>query len=176
MPAPRVPSEGNQIDLPCGESIRVSELDMGMREFACQCGATHAVVMDVHPPARFLPESIVEVLRETIETTDEAEELATVHFMGIVMEEFPDSVVAEDVEDNGEIGCSLLWITDFDARRLHEIVVELVVELMDHAVSHAEDEDAIEAFEAEMRSFDVVEFVDAYREQRDFDSERGRPV
>jgi hypothetical protein len=62
-------------------------------------------------------------------------------------------------------------VTEFDARRLHEIVVELVVELMEHAVSHAEDESAVAEFEEQMLEFDVAEFVDAYREQREFESE-----
>jgi hypothetical protein len=176
MASPRVPGAGERLELPCGESVGLSGIDMGMREFECECGASHAVVMDVHPPGRFLPEFLVDVLRETVETTDEAEQLGTVHLMGIVLEEFPDAVVAEDVEDDGDIGCGLIWITDFDSRRLHEIVVELVVELMEHAVSHADDEAAVEAFEAEMAEFDVTEFVDAYREQRDFEGERDTPV
>ncbi|WP_181686773.1 DUF5815 family protein [Halorhabdus salina] len=176
MSSPRVPGSGNRLELPCGESVGLSALDMGMREFECDCGDTHAVVMDVHPPGRFLPEFLVDVLRETVETTDEAEQLGTIHLMGIVFEEFPDAVVAEDVEDDGDIGCGLVWITDFDSRRLHEIVVELVVELMEHAVSHADDESAIDAFETEMAEFDVGEFVEVYRQQRDFDGERDSPV
>jgi hypothetical protein len=58
-------------------------------------------------------------------------------------------------------------VTDFDSRRLHEIIVELVVELMEHAISHADDDAAITEFEEEMLSFDVAEFVDQYRAQRD---------
>jgi len=176
MSSPRVPGAGDRIELPCGESIGLSELDMGMREFDCACGSTHAVVMDVHPPARFLPEFLVDVLRETVETSDEADELGTAHLLGIVLEEFPDAVVAKDVEEEGDIGCGLVWITDFDARRLHEIVVELVIDLMEHAISHADDEDAIADFEAEMREFDVSEFVEAYRRERDFEGESDTAV
>jgi hypothetical protein len=47
---------------------------------------------------------------------------------------------------------------------------------MDHAVSHAEDEAAIEEFERQMLEFDVGEFVDEYREARDFDSAFDEPA
>lgn len=170
MHEPRVPgSEGEDISLPCGHSVNVHDLDMGMRELDCQCGDSHAVVMDIHPPSRFFPEFLVEVLRETIDTTDDdLGEFGTVHVMGIVMEEFPNEVVSENTEQNQDVGYSLVWITDFDSRRLHSIIVELVVELMEHAISHADDDEAMTAFEEEMLSFDVEEFVDEYREQRDF--------
>ncbi|HKJ57781.1 MAG TPA: DUF5815 family protein, partial [Halobacteriales archaeon] len=49
----------------------------------------------------------------------------------------------------------------------HEVVVELTVELMEHAMSHSRDDDAVAAFESEMLDFDVAEFVDTYREERD---------
>jgi len=62
-------------------------------------------------------------------------------------------------------------VTEFDSRRLHEIVVELVVELMEHAVSHADDDEALSAFEQEMVEFDVAEFVDQYRAERDLEAE-----
>lgn len=177
MATPRVPGErDDDISLPCGESVSLTELDMGMREYACSCGERHAVVMDVHPPSRFVPEEIVAVLRETVETDDGHGEFGTTHLMGIVLEEFPDQVVAEDVAENGQVGYSLVWLTDFDSRRLHEIVVELIVELMDHAISHAEDDDAASSFEEQMLEFDVSEFVEAYREARDFESEYDRPA
>ncbi len=145
---------------------------MGMREFDCACGGTHAVVTDVHPPDRFLPEFLVEILREAIETTsEEMPEFGTPHLMGIVLEEFPEKVVSEDVTDDQEIGYALLWVTDFDSRRLHEIIVELVVELMEHAVSHADDEAAISEFEAQMLEFDVSAFVEQYRAERDLGEE-----
>jgi len=179
MPAPRVPgSEGSDVELPCGETVSPSEIDMGMRDYQCACGGTHAVVTDVHPPSRFFPESIVAVLRETVEAADAAEmgEFGTTHLMGIVMEEFPQEVVAADVSADGSIGYALLWVADFDARRLHEVVVELVVELMEHAVSHAEDDSAISEFESQMLEFDVGEFVEAYRAERDFESEYDRPA
>jgi hypothetical protein len=87
----------------------------------------------------------------------------------MVLEEFPEAVVAEDVSDDGEVGYSMLWVTDFDSRRLHEIVVELLVELMEHAVSHAEDDVVVEEFEQQMLQFDVAAFVDQYRRERNFD-------
>jgi len=42
-----------------------------------------------------------------------------------------------------------------------------VVELMDHAISHADDDAAVSAFERRMAEFDVAEFVEAYRDERD---------
>ncbi|MFB6131304.1 MAG: DUF5815 family protein [Salinigranum sp.] len=169
MAEPRVPGgRGESLDLPCGETRRVRSFDMGMREFECPCGETHAVVMDVHPPERFLPEFLVDVLREAIETTsEEMPEFDTPHLMGIVLEEFPDRVVASDCSEDQDVGWSMFWVTDFDSRRLHEIVVELVVELMEHAVSHASDEGAIREFESQMLEFDVAEFVEQYRAERD---------
>ena len=169
MAEPRVPGgRGAELDLPCGESVHVHDLDMGMREYDCACGDSHAVVTDVHPPSRFVPEFLVAVLRETIDTDDDLGEFGTPHVMGVVLEEFPDEVVSENVEDDQDVGYALVWVTDFDSRRLHEIVVELIVELMEHAVSHAESDDAMSQFEEDMLNFDVSEFVEQYREERDF--------
>ncbi|MFB6171851.1 MAG: DUF5815 family protein [Haloarculaceae archaeon] len=177
MAEPRVPGgRGADLDLPCGQTIAVHDLDMGMREIACACGERHAVVTDVHPLSRFVPEFLVDVLRATIEPADGDDEFSIRHLMGIVMEEFPESVVAEDVSDDGQVGYALVWVSDFDARRLHEIVVELLVELMEHAVSHAEDDAATSEFEEQMLEFDVAEFVDQYRRERDFETEHDRPV
>jgi hypothetical protein len=169
MAQPRVPGGGSEtLSLPCGEEISARELDMGLRELDCSCGDTHAVVMDVHPPERFLPEFLVSVLREAVETTsEEMPEFDTPHVLGIVLEEFPDSVAFADVTDDQDSGYAMVWVTDFDSRRLHEIIVELVVELMEHAISHADREDALTEFEEQMLSFDVEEFVEEYREQRD---------
>ena len=175
MTEPRIPGESPVLDLPCGESVDVYDLDMGMREFRCDCGETHAVVVDVHPLGRFVPESIADVLRETIDTADEFPEFGTVHLMGIVMEEFPDSIASTDVSEDGHVGYSLVWVAAFDSRRLHEIVVELLVELMEHAVSHGGDDVASE-FESQMQAFDVEAFVEAYRQEREFDSEFDEPL
>jgi hypothetical protein len=171
-------SDGTAIlDLPCGHERSVRDLDMGLREFDCRCGQTHAVVMDMHPLSRFVPEFLVEVLTETIEPAeDDFEEFTTAHVMGIVIEEFPDDVAVADVAEDGSVGYALVWATDFDSRRLHEVVVELLVELMDHAVSHAEDDAVAEQFEAEMLEFDVSAFVDQYRAQRDMESEHDTPI
>ena len=175
MTEPRVPgSRGADLDLPCGESVAVADLDMGMREFGCDCGERHALVVDVHPPSRFVPESLVSVLRETIEP-EEGGEFDTMHMMGVVLEEFPEKVVAEDVAENSDVGYALVWVTAFDARRLHEVVVELVVELMEHAVSHADD-DAADEFERQMHAFDVEAFVEQYRREREFERETDTPV
>ena len=178
MTEPRVPGadSGADVDafeLPCGEAVTASDFDLGMREYACDCGATHAVVMDMHPPSRWLPESIVEVLQASVKPSEEDEwdEFQTPHIMGAVMEELPEDVVAHDASGNGDVGYALLWVADMDARALHEVVVQLLVELMDHAVSHAENEDMAAEFEAQMLDFDVSAFVDEYRDQRDFEDE-----
>lgn len=167
MAEPRVPGSREPVSLPCGERIEVHEVDMGMREFVCDCGETHAVVTDVHPPERFLPEFMVDVLREVVDVTDEFGAFGTPHLMASVREEYPETVTVADASDDGTVGYALLWVTDFDARRLHEVVVELVVELMEHAMSHSGDDDAMAAFEAEMLEFDVAAFVDQYRAERD---------
>jgi len=172
MAEPRVPgSEGADIELPCGESVAVHDLDMGLREYECTCGEAHAVVMDVHPLGRFVPEFLGDVLRETIETADEFPEFTTAHVMGIVAEEFPEAVVSEELSEDGQVGYSMIWLADFDARRLHEVVVELLLELMDHAVSHTDDDEAAAQFEQWLHEFDVETFVDQYRDEREFETE-----
>jgi len=169
MAQPRVPGgRGETLELPCGETVQLNEFDLGMREFDCDCGETHGVVMDVHPPDRFLPEFLVAVLQEAIETTSaEMPEFGTPHLLGIVLEEFPESVLAHDATEDQEVGFAMLWVTDFDSLKLHEIIVELVIELMEHAVSHAEDTAALTEFEQQMHEFDVAAFVEEYRSQRD---------
>ncbi|WP_135806687.1 DUF5815 family protein [Halorussus marinus] len=177
MAEPRVPGgRGAELDLPCGESVHVHDLDMGMREYDCACGASHAVVTDIHPPSRFFPEFLVDILRETIETDDDMGEFGTTHLMGIVLEEFPGEVATENVEEDQDVGYALVWVSDFDSRRLHEIVVELVVELMEHALSHADSDEAMTQFEADMLDFDVTEFVDEYRRERDFSGPHDTPA
>jgi len=173
MAEPRVPGgRGEVLELPCGEEVRIDSFDLGMREFDCDCGSTHGVVMDVHPPDRFLPEFLVEILREAIETTSaEMPEFGTPHLLGIVLEEYPEAVAAHDATEDQDVGFAMLWVTDFDSRRLHELIVELVIELMEHAVSHAEDTTALTEFEQQMHEFSIPEFVDQYRDQRDLSSE-----
>jgi hypothetical protein len=176
MAEPRVPGErAADLALPCGESIDYHDLDMGLREFQCACGDSHALVMDMHPLSRFIPEDLVTILNEVVDTTDEAP-FGMIHVMGMVLEEFPQQVVSADASDDGTVGFSLVWMTDFDSRRLHEIVVELIVELMEHAISHADDDNAMTDFESQMLEFDVHEFVDEYRTQRDFDDEFDSPA
>lgn len=170
MAEPRVPGDrGAELSLPCGETTTAYDLDMGMREYECACGDVHAVVMDVHPPTRFLPEFLIETLREVVDTADAGElgEFGTPHLMGIVMEELPGDIAVGDVSDDQHLGYALVWVTDVDARRLHEIIVELVIELMDHAISHADDETAMTEFETHMLEFDIEAFVEQYRRERD---------
>ena len=176
MAQPRVPGGDDDIELPCGETVTVHDLDLGLRDYACDCGERHAVVMDVHPLGRFVPEFLADALRETVNTADEFEEFTTAHVMGIVREEFPDRTVSQDVSEDGSVGYSLVWLTDFDSRRLHEVVVELLVELMDHAVSHADDTEAQSEFQQWLAQFDVTEFVDQYRAEREFESEHDSAV
>jgi hypothetical protein len=178
MAEPRVPGgRESELELACGEVIDTHEdLHMGIREFDCACGGTHAVVLGAHPLARFVPEFLESVLLETIEPADDHEEFTMAHLMGVVIEEFPEKVAVADATDDGAVGFSLAWVTDFDSRRLHEIIVELIVELMEHAVSHAEDDSMMAEFEARMLEFDVEAFVDQYRAQRDFEDEHDSPV
>ncbi len=172
MTTPRVPGTGDErLSLPCGETVHPHDIDLGMREYHCPCGERHAVVTDAHPLARFVPEFLVETLRETIETDDEFPEFATPHALGMVMEEFPKKVVSADCSDDGTVGYALLWVSDFDSRRLHEIIVELLLELMEHAISHAEDGPTAAEFESLLADFDLEEFVELYRVERDFENE-----
>ena len=170
MSAPRVPDEpGGEITLSCGRSVGVDALDMGMREFPCRCGDDHAVVMDVHPLSRWVPEPVVDVLVETIVPDDEYDEFGTIHLMAIVREELPDRVVAHDTSEDPSVGFALCWVSEFSARRLHEIIVELLIELMDHAVSHTDDDAVRTEFTEQLASFDVETFVTLYRDQRDLE-------
>ena len=175
MTEPRVPGGSDRLELPCGETVRPGDLDMGLREYECACGDRHAVVVDVHPVSRFVPESVVETLRTAIETDDEFAEFGTAHVMGMVAEEFPEAIAVADVSEDGRIGYAIVWVSEFDARRLHAVVVELLVELMEHAASHGDENTAAE-FEEQMLSFDIEAFVDAYRRERDFDSEFDAPA
>ncbi|MFT4923153.1 MAG: hypothetical protein ACI8XM_002378 [Haloarculaceae archaeon] len=177
MSEPGVPGSSSQeLDLPCGETVSTHDIDLGVREMACSCGESHAVVMDVHPLGRFVPEFLVDVLRETVETDDEFEEFKTVHMLAMVREEFPEQVVSADCSEDGQVGYSLVWLSDFDSRRLHEIVVELLVELMEHAVSHVEDDTAVSEFEQRMSEFDVDAFVEQYRQERDLETEHDTAI
>jgi len=177
MAEPGIPGgPSHELELPCGESISTRSLDLGLRDVSCDCGEDHAVVMDLHPLARFVPEFLVEILRETVETDDEFEEFTTAHLLGMVAEEFPEAVVSADCSEDGQVGFALVWVSDFDSRRLHEVVVELIVELMEHAISHADDGEAMTDFERRMQEFDVETFVDQYRDEREFESEHDTAV
>ncbi|MFB6198601.1 MAG: DUF5815 family protein [Halobacteriaceae archaeon] len=193
MKQPRVPDspesgderEANEspvttaLELPCGEQVdAINDVDLGMREINCKCGNDHAVVLDVHPPSRFLPESIVATLQEVIEArdADEVGEFGTAHLMGMVLEEMPEKMVSTDVSGSNSAGYALVWITDHNARELHELVVELVVEMMDHAIGHSSDPATREEFEEYLEQFDVEEFVRAYRSERDFEDETDTPI
>ncbi len=171
MPEPRVPGDtDDELVAPCGEAVHPHSLDLGMREYECENGETNAVVMDIHPLGRFIPEFLVETLRETITTDDEFEQFSTAHVMAMVREEYPEDVTSADLSGDGEVGYGLVWMTTFDARELHHEVVELIIELMEHAVSHAEGTPATE-FEQQLEAFDTEEFVEMYRSEREFEDE-----
>lgn len=172
MAEPRVPGgTDDHLELACGETVHTHDLDLGMRELACACGSTHAVVMDVHPLGRFVPEFLVDTLRVTISTEDEFDEFSTAHALAMVREEFPEEIAVADCSGDGDVGYGLVWVADMDSRELHRAVVELLVELMEHAISHAEDGPTVAEFEDQLAEFDLDEFVDAYRKQRDFDED-----
>ena len=177
MPTPGVPGESDDVlDLPCGEQVHPHDLDMGVREFDCACGSSHAVVMDVHPLGRFVPEFVVDVLRETIATDDDFDEFGTPHALAMVREEFPEKVVSADCSSDGNVGYALVWVAAFDSRHLHETVVELLVELMEHAISHADDGPSTEEFEQYIQEFDIETFVDMYRSEREFETEHDTAI
>ncbi|MFW6265238.1 MAG: DUF5815 family protein [Halanaeroarchaeum sp.] len=180
MAHPGVPGEGDDssVDLPCGRTVPVADFHLGMREYQCACGDSHAVVLDPHPLSRFVPEDTVEVLQTAIGTSpdDEFEEFGIAHLLGAVMEEHPQEMIVHDASQNGSVGYALLWVASFDARELHRRVVELVVNLMEHALGHAEDEAALQEFETRLADFDVDEFVEEYREVRDFEDEWDEPA
>jgi len=133
--------------------------------------------MDMHPRSRGGSRSSWwKCFQETVEPADEFEEFTTAHAMGSVMEEFPERVVAADVAEDGTVGYALVWATQFDSRRLHEIIVELLVELMEHAISHAEDEAVMDEFEEQMLEFDVDAFVEQYRAERNLETEHDTAI
>lgn len=179
MADPGVPDSGpsTNMDLPCGETVSTDELDLGMREYPCSCGDSHAVVMDPHPLSRFIPESIAETLQAVLEPThEEFDEFETTHLMGILMEEYPDMIVAADTSGDGSVGYAVVWVAEVDAQEFHRNVVEEILGLMERAVSHTEDETAMTAFEADRLEFDVDSFVAEYRDRRDFEDEFDEPL
>ncbi|MFT4945902.1 MAG: hypothetical protein ACI8TL_000130, partial [Natronomonas sp.] len=105
MAQPRVPGgTDDQLELSCGETVDTHDLDLGMRELSCACGASHAVVMDVHPLGRFVPEFLVDTLRATISTEDEYDEFSTAHALAMVREEYPEVVAVADCSGDGDVG------------------------------------------------------------------------
>ena len=149
----------SRIELPCGQRVDPHRFDLGAAEYACPCGDAHAVVTDADSLDRFVPPEVVDALQATVEPADELETFATSHVLAMVQEEYPDRIASADLADAGQVGYARLWVADFSDRRLHE----LLVELMDHAVSHADDE-AADRFERQLATFDAAAFVDAYRD------------
>jgi len=180
MAHPGVPGEENDgtVELPCGRTVPVGDFHLGMREYDCACGQSHAVVLDPHPLSRFVPEDIVAVLQEAIGTSpdDEFEEFGIAHVLARVVEDDPENVFVHDAASNGSVGYALLWVAAFDSRELHVRIVDLVVDLMEHALSHADDEAAATEFDEHLEDFDVEAFVDEYRSVRDFENEWDAPV
>lgn len=179
MAQPGVPSEpsGESVELPCGETITSEDLDLGMREYECGCGANHAVVLDPHPPSRFLPSSVTDVLAETLAAEgSETEEFGTIPLMGLVMDAHPERIVVYDAAEDGTTGFAVAWIADFDSERLHQVVVESVLSVMADAVTEVGDDSAAAAFTEQRAEFDVDSFVAEYRTVRDFDDEFDEPA
>ncbi|PSP19854.1 hypothetical protein BRC62_01260 [Halobacteriales archaeon QH_10_67_13] len=148
----------SRIELPCGQRVDPHRFDLGAAEYACPCGDAHAVVTDADSLDRFVPPEVVNALRATVEPADELENFATPHVLAMVQEESPDRIASADLADAGQVGYARLWVADFSDRRLHEVLVEL----MDHALSHADDE-AADRFERQLATF-AAAFVDAYRD------------
>ena len=116
-------------------------------------------------------DGVVDTLRETIRTDDGFEQFSTAHALAMVREEYPDRMASADLSGDGGVGYALVWVADFDSRELHRIVVELLVELMEHAISHADARPTVAEFEQQMAEFDVDGFVDAYRRERELEDE-----
>lgn len=174
MTQPGVPSLPNDstVELPCGETVSTDDLDLGMREYECECGSSHAVVLDPHPPTRFLPETVTDVLVNTLQIDGREENrFDTNALMGLVQDRHSDRIVTLDAAEDGTIGFALAWIADFDSYTLHEIVVETVLELMSRAVDDGGNESARKAFTEHRADLDVEAFVSQYREVRNFDAE-----
>lgn len=169
MVRPGVP--GKRLDLPCGESVSVRNIDLGTREFECDCGESHAVIKDTDPLTQFVPTFIADVLRDTVETDDDHPGFSTAHLLGLVSEVHSEILVSADVSDDGQVGYALLWVSGLDSRDLHRVVVEHVVDLMEQAIEEANDEAAIREFEEYVEEFDVEAFVEEYRAERDFEHE-----
>jgi hypothetical protein len=167
-------NRGEPIVLSCGVTINSHEIDLGMRELKCECGNLHAVVTDVNPLTRFLPDFLVNSLAQVIEVVDSERwgGFGMAHIMGLVIEECPEEVTFFDSKEDGYLGYSALWITEFNSFKLHEMIVELIIEIMEHAVSHSKNEISIQEFEKQMLSFNISEFVEKYREERDLDPEK----
>lgn len=177
MAKPGVPGgPDHRIHLPCGKSVSARDLDLGTREFECACGETHAVVMDTDPLTRFVPEFLADALQEAIETEHAHREFSTTHLLGLVAEEHPDAIVTADVSDDGQVGYAIIWVAGFDARTLHAVVVDRVVDLMQQAIEQADDEAAVAEFEAYLASFEVEAFVEEYRATRGIEGDRESSV
>lgn len=168
-------SDGATVELPCGQTVAAWEIDLGLRELVCPCGDRHAVVVDGHPPTRFLPEELINALRSVTQTADSFDQFDTPHLIGLIIEHEPAAVTTIEAEDIGEVGYAMAWITTFDAVSLHERIVTEVLELMDHAMSHAGDTDRAE-FEAYLQQFDVETFVTEYRDRREFTGPSDSPA
>lgn len=124
--------------------------------------------MQSHPPTRFLPKALIETLRATTETADSFEEFGMAHLIGLLIETEPELVTTIDASEHGNVGFALAWITTVDARTLHERIVARVLDVMEHAMEHADDDKAQTEFEAERKQFDIETFVTEYRQQREF--------
>lgn len=152
-----------EIKLPCGGQVDARQFDLSTQTMCCSCGDVHAVVTSAETLDRFVPEAVVDALRATVEPADTAEPFGVTHVLAKLHEEHPDRISSADLSEIGEVGYARLWVTRFDGRRLHEHVVEALIELMSHAMGQADNETAA-AFDQQLAAFDAAAFVDTYRD------------
>jgi len=170
MSVPGVPTDDDpELELPCGETVDVREFDLNTSEIDCECGEAHGVVYDTDPLTRFIPEQMAHTLEETVKPRETDHTFGTLHAMGMLADEVPQTVASTDASEMGEVGFNYVWVSDFTAREVHVLLVQLLVDLMDHAVDQVGDDSIKSAFAERLDGLDVEEFVDEYRTQRSFD-------
>lgn len=151
-----------ELELPCGEQIDARQFDPNTQTICCSCGESHAVVASAETLDRFVPDEVVEILRATVDPEGTGS-FGVTHVLAKVHATYPARISSADLSEVNDVGYAKLWVTEFDDRRLHEIVVEVLVELMSHMMEHADNETAV-AFEQQLAGFDAAAFVDAYRD------------
>ncbi|MFB6162907.1 MAG: DUF5815 family protein [Halococcoides sp.] len=177
MPVPGVPTDDDpELELPCGETVDAREFDLNTSEIDCECGEAHGVVLDTDPLTRFVPDQMARILEETVKPRETDHTFGTLHAMGMLADEVPQTVASADVSENGDLGFNYVWVSDFTAREVHVLLVQLLVDLMDHAVDEVGDDSIKSQFTEQLEGLDVEEFVDQYRTERSFEGPEDSPV